>query len=588
MIESSNILTPQPTAVKPAAIFARVSTTNQAETSLPSQVEMCKTKLQEAGYTAIKIISVDWCSLDLYACPDFQELRRLIARGDIECLAIYDRDRLEAEGLQRLIFLSELRDAGAQLIICQGSPIIEGPEGQIVELALAIGKQRSVLRARQGSKDGLADRAIRRRLPVTFHKLYGYQWDRTTPDRPRLVPNGEYESLKLVFKLLQDGLGYDKVINELKERAIPSPSGNLEWNKPALSNIVHNPCYAGRYFSLKKEAVPPKEHKPGTYGNSSVRRKPLTEAVYIPEIEIIDPPITWEQRGLLLDQLEKHQKLASRNAKHDYLLRGIIFCETHRGKNGEPRRFHGIPKRDTHYYACPVGGCENPYVDGPEMDFFTIQILFSLLHEANDETFYKMFGGEVDTILAENPENALHSELDRLHDENSRIINKLARLEDERLSGKYDGKESAIYDNLWQQYSKRRTNIENRINDILKQLGTLARSQQAIKNLKDLRDKVSDGLFTYFMAYAPKRMAKQLGFRYLPDVPPDTMERAFELWRDIFSLLQIEIHIYDASARGSDIMPAKIGKKTINLAFRAGIRLPATNGDIVLASPAHD
>ncbi len=147
---------------KPAAIWARVSTHNQAETSLPSQIDRCNDKLQRVGYTVLYTLQIDWTSMDLFSCPQFQELRRLINNREIQALAVFDRDRLQAKGLQRLVFLSECKDAKVELIICQGSPILDGPEGQLVELALAIGKERQVLRARQGSRDGLHDRATKR------------------------------------------------------------------------------------------------------------------------------------------------------------------------------------------------------------------------------------------------------------------------------------------------------------------------------------------------------------------------------------------------------------------------------------------
>jgi len=41
------------------------------------------------------------------------------------------------------------------VITAQGLPMLEGQEGQLVELALALGKERSVLRAQQGARDGL-------------------------------------------------------------------------------------------------------------------------------------------------------------------------------------------------------------------------------------------------------------------------------------------------------------------------------------------------------------------------------------------------------------------------------------------------
>ncbi len=232
-------------AGKPAAVWARVSTNSQAETSLPSQISRCREKLEQFGYSVIHIFQVDWTSMDLFSCREFQQLINLIKGHEIEALGVYDRDRLDAKGLQRLIFLSECKDAGIEIFICHGSPIIDGPEGQIVELALAIGKERQVLRARQGSKDGLHDRAFIHKKPVTYHKLYGYQWDK---ESNRLVPDDNWSNVKLIFDMLLEGASYNPIIQELKKRAILSPSGQPEWNKTAISNFILIRAYAGRFY----------------------------------------------------------------------------------------------------------------------------------------------------------------------------------------------------------------------------------------------------------------------------------------------------------------------------------------------------
>ena len=88
------------------------------------------------------MLKVDWTSLDLLHCPEFQKLRNWILTREIQGLGILDRDRLNAIGLQRLVFLTECKEHGVELVICQGPPILDEPEGQLVELALAIGKDR--------------------------------------------------------------------------------------------------------------------------------------------------------------------------------------------------------------------------------------------------------------------------------------------------------------------------------------------------------------------------------------------------------------------------------------------------------------
>ncbi len=495
-------------AVKPAAIWARVSTTSQAETSLPSQVSRCREKLEQTGYSVIHIFQVEWTSMDLFSCPEFQQLRNLIRSHEIEALAVFDRDRLDAKGLQRLIFLSECKDAGIAIVICQGSPIIDGPEGQIVELALAIGKERQVLRARQGSKDGLHDRAVIHKKPVTYHKLYGYQWEK---ENNRLVPDDNCENVRLIFNMLLEGASYNPIIQELKTRGILSPSGQPEWNKTAISNFIHNPAYAGRYFSLKKIAVEPKKRKVNSYGNSSVRKLPLDQAHYMPEVEIVNPPITWEQRGQILQQLEKHQKLSKRNANNDYLLRGMIFCETHLGKNGEPRRYHGQPNAHNRHrwrYTCPVGGCPHPHLEGFTLEKEVKEHVWQLL-DINLDKMVKLQDSHIETG------ESIKRELSSLQAEYKRKIYALSQLEIKSLDGKI----------LNDVYYETKSNLENRVKWIKSRWSELLDQITNLSQAKDAQDQLSKLSERYTAAW-------------------ENEELTFEDWRQLFSLLNLQIHVY--------------------------------------------
>ena len=103
--------------VRTAAIWCRVSTSDQRELSLDSQEDAVRKVLEEQGYHVPPeyVFKVDWSSLDLMSCPEFQQLRRLVANGSITAAGTLDRDRLQAQGLQRLIFLTECRDLGVPL-----------------------------------------------------------------------------------------------------------------------------------------------------------------------------------------------------------------------------------------------------------------------------------------------------------------------------------------------------------------------------------------------------------------------------------------------------------------------------------------
>ena len=227
-----------------AAIWARVST--EPQQTLDSQAARSKAELEKRGYVVPpeRVIKVDWTSLDLSNCPQFQELRGWIQRKEIAALGIFDRDRLNAIGLQRLIFISECKDNNVELVICQGPPILNELEGQLVELAMAIGKQRQVLRAQQGSRDALRERATVKGLSTNNHPPFGYEFDET---KTRLMANSNWGTRSLIIHEYLRGKTIKGVIKELQKRGILSPKGREYWPEPTIYLILKNSVNYGVY-----------------------------------------------------------------------------------------------------------------------------------------------------------------------------------------------------------------------------------------------------------------------------------------------------------------------------------------------------
>ena len=251
--------------MKVAAIWCRVSTSDQRELSLDSQEIAARKALEAQGYDAPPqyVLTVDWSSMDLMSCPEFQQLRRWIADGTVQAMGTFDRDRLQAQGLQRLIFLSECKDKGVQIVTVQGSPMLEGGEGQLVELALALGKERSVLRAQQGARDGLRDRARLKGLPPNMNKPYGMRWE-----SDRLVPDENYPVACEIWHMGLAGRKIKSIADELTRRGIPTPGGLTGWSTFSVRHILKSRTYSGVLEALKTESVEPKIRKAATYGKS--------------------------------------------------------------------------------------------------------------------------------------------------------------------------------------------------------------------------------------------------------------------------------------------------------------------------------
>ena len=306
-----------------AVTWCRVSTHDQREMSLDSQEDAVRKALEAQRYEAPPqyVLKVDWSSLDLMSCPEFQQLLRWIADGAVQTVGTLDRDRLQAQGLQRLIFLSECKDQGVEIITVQGPPMLDGAEGQLVELALALGKEKSVLRAQQGARDGLRDRARLKGLPPNMNEPYGMRWE-----GDRLVPDENYSIARELWKL---GLARRKILSiadELTRRGIPTPSGKLGWSAYSVRHILKNRTYAGVIEALKTEAVEPKERRGATYGKSGRRLRPESERVRLEGL-VESPIVTEEEFEWMQQRLRENQRLARKNTKlRSYVLKGMVLC----------------------------------------------------------------------------------------------------------------------------------------------------------------------------------------------------------------------------------------------------------------------
>jgi hypothetical protein len=342
--------------MKVAAIWARVSTAGQKDLSLDGQVERTKAKLESMGYDPQYVFRAIWTSTDLKPCPEFQELRRLIHTKQIQAVGMLDRDRIEAYGLQRLNFLADCKSNGVEPIVHQGVPFLEGAEGQLVELALALAKEKQVERASSGAKQGLEDRALgrgkfKRAMPTTNRKAFGYTWVGDKDDG-KYVPDNNYDNVRLIWELALSGMRLEAISKELFSRGIATLRGSLFWQSTTLRKILQNPIYAGRVAVLKYERVEPKKRKKTTFGKSSSRFKPMEKWHFLDGL-VEQSIVSWEQFLAVQERFKLNRQYASRNAHYYFLLRGLIQCQECYAQ-GLDRHYYGLGKDKVYICSAKV------------------------------------------------------------------------------------------------------------------------------------------------------------------------------------------------------------------------------------------
>ena len=100
---------------KRAAIYARVSTDEQTDNfSIPTQIEAAHRYADAHGLTITHEFREDYTGLKLDR-PELNQVRRLMAQGEIDAVIVYESSRLTRSKAHGPILRDEFADAGVAL-----------------------------------------------------------------------------------------------------------------------------------------------------------------------------------------------------------------------------------------------------------------------------------------------------------------------------------------------------------------------------------------------------------------------------------------------------------------------------------------
>ena len=463
---------------KEAAIWARVSGADQQ--SLPSQVAEVREWLESLGWTVPpeRIITVDWTSRDILRCPQMQQLLGWVSDGKVGAVGSLHLDRFAARPGQVAQILDVFRQTNVELLLKQ-TPLEKSLMGELMGMVITIGKALQVDRAGAGAAKGLHDRPNLHRLPVSFRRPYGYVWEKSPL---RLVPNENWDTANYLFREGLRGTPSRAISRELKKRGIRSPMGREEWGIQTIMYIFKNPLYGGRFHALRCECTEPVRRKGNTYGKSSERYLPSGDWVYLPEVEVVDPPLSWDEWQMLQQRLQQNRLLAQRNARRDYLLRGLAICDVHK------RRFQGSPRNESWQYVCPVGkGCSRS-LNGPSTEERAKWVVSTLLNDPDIVNRLRS-DGEV--------ESSIQKDMKSLEAKRQRSLNSLVELEHRHIDNRADEVhriDPEVYARLKRQYSTQCQWASERIEELRQQLANMEHQAQAVASLQVMRDQLLDRL----------------------------------------------------------------------------------------------
>lgn len=396
------------------AVYTRVSTEDQERegTSLDTQAEACLKKAIELGYEVPEqfIFREAYSGLTLDR-PLLTMLCNIARDKEIGAVIIYTPDRLSRVGEDILSLAKELKLNGVRLHFVR-EHWEDTPNGKLVAFMLGWASEYEAAQLKERSIRGKRARAALGKLPSgTGRKLYGYDYikGKGVGEGIRFVNEKEAKQVLEIFTwLIQENLTINGITRRLRALGVPTPGGSEFWLRQTVYRILTNPVYIGKTYAFTRDYVEPKRRKERTDGK---RPRAKTGVIWKPKY-VYEPykygqPITadWERDPDNENQIRKlnwveipgatpaiipeelfraaqkllkrNKELSIRNARHQYLLSGYIFCRLCGARyigyvkkwkdNGKPneQRYYRCGKSQS--IASPER-CGNRQLNGPAIE----------------------------------------------------------------------------------------------------------------------------------------------------------------------------------------------------------------------------
>ena len=313
-----------------AAVYARVPAIRQAQAQgIEQQLDRLRAAVAERGWELgdQHVYRDDGYSGARLGRPGLDRLRDHAGLADLDVVVVAAPDRLARNYVHQVLLIEELAGHGCQVEFLD-RPMSADPHDQLLlQIRGAVAEYERTLiteRMRRGRQARLRAGTL---LPWTTPP-FGYRLD---PDRPRQASAVRVDPAEaaLVAQLFDWYLEPQATIYRLAARltdlGVPTPRGGPRWNVASVRGILRNPAYAGRALTNRTQVAPARQRKsamlPAGPGVSHAPR-PEQDWIAVP-VPVIVSEETFAQ---VQAKLDANQRTASRNTRHEYLLRALISC----------------------------------------------------------------------------------------------------------------------------------------------------------------------------------------------------------------------------------------------------------------------
>jgi site-specific DNA recombinase len=362
--------------LKPAVIVARVSTDEQAATgySLPTQLAAMRAYAAKIGRPVLEEISDD-CSgaIPIIKRPGGARLYALANGGKIGAVIFYTQDRIARDEnvTEYVLFKAYLHDRGIELHYADKGLDPYTMSDNLRGYVEAYASSGERLKTAERCTRGRHAKANARHWVGAGYTAYGYKREGQRQTTKLVIDELEAAIVRKIYTRFVIGdetgtaLSLRGIAMRLQAEGVATPNHRnmtgWHWRPATVRGILTNDLYTGRVYYGRSKVVKAGDKKK----REQMPREAWTLAVDAPELAIVDDGIF----AAAQKRLQINQKIATRNAKHQYLLTGFFRCgacggamagRTIRAKeNGKGyESTHYFCARSNHVEATP---CSNRY-----------------------------------------------------------------------------------------------------------------------------------------------------------------------------------------------------------------------------------
>lgn len=369
------------------AIYCRVSTDFQDDSkTIESQLSELQALAKDENHVVIDKYLDSGFSGSILARPELDRLRDDVTKGLFEAVLIHSPDRLARKYVYQELVIEELKNKGVQVIF-KNRRIAETPEDQLLlgvqGIVAEYERAKIIERTRRGRLHRAKNNHIVGNIPP-----YGYICisKNLSESGYAYYKVNEYEAknVRTIFDLLanQKMTTYG-IIRELNRREI-KPRKGLRWARSTVNKIARNETYIGTTYYNKHYGVPANsqfglngEVKYHRRKNSSTRLRSKDDWIAINNVPaIVKKDIFYKAQ----EQLALNYKMADRNTRFHYLLKGLLKCGNDR------KSIYGVPLHGKQYYRCSNksklnsdSGCTTPSISSKILDSLVWDSIVELL-----------------------------------------------------------------------------------------------------------------------------------------------------------------------------------------------------------------